>query len=620
MGGMVFRLRMSYFIIILLVFATGFSSAMQFKSIADRKSDLTDGAIPFLAQAQSLVTLLSAQAEQIVALQYIDPNANLDDFEQSFQQRRGEFEEKIKTYEVLASNSDLRESASRLFGSSETLIDLELRKQQLVRARAQQLERLRVIVDQMEIFIEGLRLDLLTDIQNGIDLGTESARIGQLSLQLNTLISLELRIENMQDTVESGAQNQDRFSSKTMAQDLSFSLRESLRLISRIDASDERVLLARELIAAGVLLSGKGGVLESVDAQVSLQGEIDDVVAASLQHVRRIETLIATTIETANARAETTSALLDQSIRSVSITNLFLLVVVTGGFVLVLLFLIEMQLNRRIKSLITSVRRFADGDYADKIAVTGTDELGEIAHALRLSQKVARDLRRSNADLQSFAYAASHDLKTPLRAITDLAEWTLEDARDELSAENLRRLELLSKRSVRLSDLLDALLLYAQVDGMSAEDAPVDLHEECAAIADLVDPKGHFSVTVTPGSANFSAPLVPFRQILTNLVSNAIKHHDKLSGTIIVRAQSSTNFVELEVQDDGPGIPSEYHSKIFRLFEKLESRDVVEGSGIGLSLVEKLTTRHGGSIRVKSDPNKQRGTTFVARLSSSRTA
>nr|WP_268821712.1 HAMP domain-containing sensor histidine kinase [Octadecabacter dasysiphoniae] len=285
-----------------------------------------------------------------------------------------------------------------------------------------------------------------------------------------------------------------------------------------------------------------------------------------------------------------------------------------GGLILVVVFLVELQLNRRIHSLRASARQLSVGNFDGEISVTGQDELGEVADSLRQSQTVSRDLKRSNADLKSFAYAASHDLKTPLRAITDLAEWTLEDASDELSDDNRQNLVLLASRSERLSSLLDGLLLYAQVDGMEDRNDMVDLAAECHGIADLLDPDGAFSVNVETTHPQFSTSVVPLRQILTNLMSNAMKHHDAARGRIDIRATITGDIAQIEVEDDGPGIPTQYHAKIFELFQKLESADVVEGAGIGLALVKKLSERHGGGVSLKSNQNNGRGSVFTVRL------
>lgn len=616
-GSIVFRLRLSYFLTFVFAIGVGISLAALIKDISGRKDDLTQRALPLLAQAYDLVTLLSVQSEQIVALQYADVYADFADIVRNFQSRQNAFDQMIGGYQSLSGDYALQPAAAALFDSTAILITLEQDRQRLSNRRLALLEDLRAIVDQIEIQIEELRLDVLTELRSNIDQMDRGQdvrnRVGTLSLQLNTLVSFGLRVEQMQDIVEGDGQNHIPMGSAHVGEELQFKLREILALMSRMPTSNQQRLIASEIARARQLITDDPGILSYADRQIVVQSEIEQSVATSLAQIRGIKEQIARIISTANNGAEETSTLLDQSIRAVSAANL-LLVVFACGFVLVLVILVERQLNRRIQNLIAAVRRFAAGHYDDTITVVGTDELGEIADAMRLSQTVARDLARSNADLQSFAYAASHDLKTPLRAITDLADWTLEDARDELSEENFERLTLLSNRSKRLSHLLDGLLLYARVDGMLDQDEDVDLIAECATIADLADPDGHYPVVVVGPVPQFATAIVPLRQILGNLISNAIKHHDQPSGKIKVRARTNTQHIEIDVADDGPGIPPRFHAKIFELFQKLESRDVVEGAGIGLALVKKLAERHGGGVTLRSPEDGERGTVFTVTL------
>ena len=100
----------------------------------------------------------------------------------------------------------------------------------------------------------------------------------------------------------------------------------------------------------------------------------------------------------------------------------------------------------------------------------------------------------------------------------------------------------------------------------------------------------------------------PLEQVLRNLIGNAIKHHDRPDGHLDISTLDHGDHVEFIVQDDGPGIPEEYHTQIFQMFTTLKPRDAVEGSGMGLSLVKKIVESRGGSIRVESAEGQ--GATF----------
>ena len=103
----------------------------------------------------------------------------------------------------------------------------------------------------------------------------------------------------------------------------------------------------------------------------------------------------------------------------------------------------------------------------------------------------------------------------------------------------------------------------------------------------------------------------PLRQILLNLISNGIKHHDQSKGQITVHTYLENDRIHMSVSDDSPGIPTPYQDRVFGLFETLKPRDEVEGSGLGLSIIRKSLKHHKGKIRIESDPDTTRRTSFL---------
>ena len=104
-------------------------------------------------------------------------------------------------------------------------------------------------------------------------------------------------------------------------------------------------------------------------------------------------------------------------------------------------------------------------------------------------------------------------------------------------------------------------------------------------------------------------PKVNIEQIFTNLISNAVKYHDKASGMIEIGYQSNADLYEFWVRDDGPGIAPEYHEKVFQIFQTLQARDTIESTGIGLTIVKKIVEERGGTIWIESEPGK--GSKFI---------
>lgn len=225
-----------------------------------------------------------------------------------------------------------------------------------------------------------------------------------------------------------------------------------------------------------------------------------------------------------------------------------------------------------------------------------------------LTQNVEQ-LEQSNRDLERFAYAASHDLKSPLRAIDNLAEWIESDLNEVMSDENKEQMTLLRNRVRRLEALLEGLLQYSRVGRQSAEIEFVDMKSVIDEIVDLLDLPASFTVDVVTALPRMHTAKAPLNQVLTNLIGNAVKHHDRDAGRVEISAKDLGDFVEVAVADDGPGIEEAYHDRIFQLYQTLKPRDKVEGSGLGLTMVSKQVEAHGGTIAVESTDG-QRGTTF----------
>jgi signal transduction histidine kinase len=279
------------------------------------------------------------------------------------------------------------------------------------------------------------------------------------------------------------------------------------------------------------------------------------------------------------------------------------------------------RLRRPIEALLTGIHTIAAGHFDHRVAVSGRDEVSRLAEALndmaaqteeaqRVRDEVQLELVRSNAELDSFAYVASHDLKAPLRGIRNLAEWITEDVGDKASEDTKENLSLLRGRVDRLDGLLESLLEYSRVGRRSDAVETVDCTRLITDISQYLAPRPGFTFSIAKDMPSFRATRVPLEKVLRNLMNNAVKHHDLDNGNVAVSAVQNDEFVEFRVADDGPGIPAEFHEKIFQMFQTLKPRDTVEGSGMGLAIVKKTVEAAGGSIVVESEP-PARGTAFV---------
>lgn len=230
---------------------------------------------------------------------------------------------------------------------------------------------------------------------------------------------------------------------------------------------------------------------------------------------------------------------------------------------------------------------------------------------------LARDLRSAieaevtQRTLEEFACAASHDLKAPLRAIGHLAQWISEDIIATASTETIENLTLMQGRVGRLQLLLDGLLAYSRVGRHAyAAAEEVNIAELVHDIVALLAPSPGFVIACENDMPTIRTHRIPIQVVLTNLISNGLKHHDRAEGRINVAARLANGVAEFRVSDDGPGISPRFHDRIFIIFQTLASRDDLEASGIGLAITKKKVLAHGGRIWVESAP-PTRGTTFV---------
>jgi len=240
----------------------------------------------------------------------------------------------------------------------------------------------------------------------------------------------------------------------------------------------------------------------------------------------------------------------------------------------------------------------------------GARELrARIDGAIRLA-RLRRDaysrIQAVNKELQEFAYAASHDLKAPLRVIDNTSRWLEEDLEGRLHEGTREHMRLLRSRVARMEKLLDDLLEYSRIgrvtDARFTETiAGQELIDDLIA---MIAPPDGFEVRTGPGFADIRVCRMPLQHVLMNLIGNAIKHHDKKTGCIEVTVEDSGDFYAFAVKDDGPGIPAQFHEQIFKMFQTLKPKDQVEGSGMGLALVKKYVELYGGKVSLESEEGK----------------
>jgi signal transduction histidine kinase len=223
-----------------------------------------------------------------------------------------------------------------------------------------------------------------------------------------------------------------------------------------------------------------------------------------------------------------------------------------------------------------------------------------------------QQLSSANEELTNFAYVVSHDLKAPLRGIGSLADWLSEDYAAVFDEEGREHMRLLISRVHRMSALIDGILQYSRVGRIHERSVQVDLNAVVQEATDLLAPPPNITVTIENTLPSVVGDRTRIQQVFQNLISNAVKYMDKPSGEVRVGCAKRGGVWQFSVADNGPGIEARHFERIFQLFQTLSSRDKVESTGVGLSLVKKIVEMYGGEVWVESMVGK--GSTFFFTL------
>ena len=223
---------------------------------------------------------------------------------------------------------------------------------------------------------------------------------------------------------------------------------------------------------------------------------------------------------------------------------------------------------------------------------------------LELENK-SKELERSNAELEQFAYVASHDLQEPLRTISSYVQLLESRYKDKLDSDAKEFIDFAVDGSKRMRQLINSLLEYSRVNRVKPFEW-IDLNEVMAETKnDMKDQiKQSGAVIKHNGLPKIYGDYVLIGQLFQNLIGNAIKFHGEEKPEIKISSKRKNGSYVFSVEDNGIGIPKEYSEKIFIIFQRLNNREKYPGTGIGLSICKKIVEKHGGKIWVESEPGK----------------
>jgi PAS domain S-box-containing protein len=274
----------------------------------------------------------------------------------------------------------------------------------------------------------------------------------------------------------------------------------------------------------------------------------------------------------------------------------------------------QIQSDGDVRWLRTSKVPLRDADGAI-IGVLGTyEDITDRKRAEKELDDYSRQLERSNEEAQQFAYIASHDLQEPLRTVVMYLSLLSKKFGGELDPQAREFMSIALDGAERMRTLVSDLLEYTRVETKAQEFAAVDMSSVVGEVMnDLRLAISEANAEIVIGDLpTVMADEVQMKQVLTNLVSNAIKYRGEARPRIEISAVTYGDEFVFTVKDNGIGIESSYHHNIFQMFQRVHPGDEYPGTGMGLAISKKIVERHNGRIWVESEPGK--GSTFFFTL------
>ncbi|KQY02974.1 histidine kinase [Mycobacterium sp. Root135] len=382
-------------------------------------------------------------------------------------------------------------------------------------------------------------------------------------------------------------------------------------LLADVDAIDQAAAAWRSSFAEPLIATIQPGTRTVVDSGVADRGKTE---------FDRIRALFDTQNEHLSAAR---SAGIEDLDRIRWWRNAFLGAIVVALLVTAAALAIVMQtaVTRPLASLAASCRRITEGDFAKQIVPQGPKDIRAIAVDVEnMRQRIVDELdasrsaeaqldeqtvelRRSNAELEQFAYVASHDLQEPLRKVTSFCQLLEKRYRDKLDDRGVEYIDFAVDGAKRMQVLINDLLTFSRVGRLNAAQTDVDLD------AALDDGLANLSVAIEESEADIVRPAEPLPHVVgdptllamlwQNLIGNAMKFSkDGVAPRMTIEWQRAddADLYSFTLSDNGIGIAPEFVDKVFIIFQRLHGRDSYGGTGIGLALCKKIVEHHGGAI------------------------
>lgn len=241
-------------------------------------------------------------------------------------------------------------------------------------------------------------------------------------------------------------------------------------------------------------------------------------------------------------------------------------------------------------------------------------DITKVIEQQSIIEKQMQQLEAINKDLEAFSYSVSHDLRAPLRAVSGYAKMLEEDFFESLNDEGKRLLLAVQQNAKRMEQLIGDLLTFARMGKRDVNKTKIDMPgligEVLSEFEKLMEHRAQIIIGVLH-PVNGDPSLI--RQVMINLISNAIKYSSKKeSPRVEIISEINNEGVVYMVKDNGEGFDMKYAGRLFGVFQRLHTNQEFEGTGIGLSIVQRIISKHGGTIRAEAEQGK--GATFIFNL------
>ncbi len=627
------KLLVGYFVTLMAIVLCIVVGVFSFKKIHSYQRDLTDRTIPSMLDLYNITKHVAVVVDLSDSLEIIQKQEELEKTHKNLELLLNEVNKNLSamvyregdtyiTQDVIEDINELKKNINRNVSSLGEFINLN-------EVLSQKIADTNRIVNSMLNQISYLKVDASTIFDNYEARSANSESLGTVIIKdayyVNLLGDIQTRLNKLTNSIHLITESMSGEKINILRKEYHHDMRIITRGLVKIRDSDMRVKLGknvRNLVSAG---QGANNIFDMQHHIVGLLGVIkrnnisNKILLFNLrEYVQGLQNKLELSLEDNLIKLDETTrhstwTMLGIALFALVSTSLFIWLYIFNGVL------------RRIKSLSNVTRQMANNVWDTQIEPMQEKELNDLENALyllknrtiemqakdELLEKRAIELERSNADLEQFAYVASHDLKAPLRAIDNLAHWIEEDLREIMSSDVSENIQLMKQRIQRMECLLEDLLNYSVVDAQYGAVSKISTSVLVKEVFEFVAGNSNFSLIMHGDWIDIHTQVPLLELIFRNLFSNTINHHDKNVGKIIVDCKIVLDKLHISVMDDGPGIDEDYHQKIFEMFQKLSTQRNQNSTGMGLALIKKIVGIAGCEIRVISNPSRGRGTTFV---------